>query len=216
MKFFTAALVAATLTAGSASAATLDFLAEANSAERGEADGTVLPTTFMDGIAVTVSAGLFTGPGEAFAYLDKGDAGLGACKELTSTKQCNPSSDDNVTSNEFVTIAFDMAYDLSGFVFRAANHNVINASSTQTLLTNINGAGFVETTFGALATGFALEGVTSLSLGFGGSSPNQFYLSSVNAEESPFNADIPLPASLPLMLAGLGGLGIASRRRRKD
>ena len=39
-----------------------------------------------------------------FAYLDRGNAGLGACKDLDASSQCAPGSDDNVTTSEFLRL----------------------------------------------------------------------------------------------------------------
>jgi|GEM_PF-1642317 len=41
-----------------------------------------------------------------FAYLDSGNAGLGACKDVTGSAQCAPSNDDNVTTNEWLEFVF--------------------------------------------------------------------------------------------------------------
>ncbi len=211
-----AASLGAAIFASAAQAApvNLNFEAEANGNERGVADGYVLNNANTGGIAVTLSAGLQSGPGDAFAYFDSGNAGLGVCKILTTAAQCNPGNDDNVTSNEFVTLAFDVTMILSDFVFRAANHSLISHTSLDTLLVGVNGGALAETTFGALSN-IPLFGVDSLTLAYGGSSPNQFYLSSVKAEADPnIVGQVPLPAGLPLMLAGLGALAVAKRRKQ--
>lgn len=227
MKLLAIAAVIAAMSAGSASAATLDFLAAATNNERGFQDGSVVT---LDGLNVTLSAGLQSNYGadpavtdDAYAYYDHGNAGLGVCKNVTNftsggtANRCaSGAGDDNVTVTEYVTLAFDAAQKLSSFAFRNANHHVIN-STTQTLLVGINDGPLAQYTFAALSSVFpTFFDVDSITLAYddGESSANQFYLSSVTAEVDPEINEVPLPAGLPLMLAGLGAFGVASRRRK--
>lgn len=236
MKILTTTILAATLSAGGASAAVLDFLAAATNNERAFHDGT---TVTIDGLDVTLSAGLQSNYGadpavtdDAYAYYDHGDAGLGVCRNVSdftvsSTGKANrcdkvsgdPTSgagDDNVTVSEYVTLAFDTLQNLSSFTFRNSNHNPIT-STTETLLVGLNGGALTQYTFAALGGAFpSFFDVSEITLAYdnGASTANQFYLSSVTAEEDPNLNEVPLPAGLPLMLAGLAGLGVASRRRK--
>jgi len=195
-------LAAAAVSLGAATAApaaTLDFMAEANGNERGVTDGTVLT---LDGLDVTFTS-------SDFAYFDSGDAGLGVCKVLTASDQCNPSSDDNVTEGESVTIAFDAAQDLSGFAFRDANHHPL--ASTETLRFGVNGGALSQVTFADMG-GLTFKNVLSATFAYddGGGDANQFYVQGVTA-----TAAVPLPATLPMIAAGLGALGLVGRRRRR-
>ena len=57
-----------------------------------------------------------------FAYMDSSwrsnSAGLGVCKDLVNNSQCGPSSDDNVTANETLKLAFNttVSLDILGLV----------------------------------------------------------------------------------------------------
>ncbi|WP_282059241.1 VPLPA-CTERM sorting domain-containing protein [Roseobacter litoralis] len=209
-KFLTATLAAgvAVTLAGAASAATLDFIAFAAGNEQGVADGTTLN---FDGLDVTFSAGP-GGVGADYAYFDDlsggKPAGLGVCTTLTSSAQCNPSSDDNIsmdgsTGPEWVTLTFGDT--LSSFMvtsFYDASHNSL-ATSNDTLF--INGT---EYTFAA-ALGVDFGGTDSVEFLYGGTSASQFYVGGVEA------SIVPVPAALPLLLAGIGGLGFMARRKRK-
>ncbi len=194
---------AATLAASTASAATLDFVAEAAGNERGVADGTVIN---MDGINVTFSSNYF-------AYFDDlsggKPAGLGVCKVLTGGAQCNPGSDDNVSQGEAVTLGFaDGAVNFSGLSFFNSDHNPVNGDNT--LLIGVNGAALVEYTF-LSAISSVFSGIDSITFAFGGQSANDlFYVGGATAVSA-----VPLPAGLPLYGAGLAVLGYVGWRRKR-
>lgn len=59
---------------------------------------------------------------KAYAYLDRGHAGLGVCKEITGGNQCAPSSDDNVTPKELLLFNFDQSVALNQVEFRNGSH----------------------------------------------------------------------------------------------
>ncbi|MCR8724068.1 VPLPA-CTERM sorting domain-containing protein [Frigidibacter sp. ROC022] len=192
---------------GAAQAATLDFMGYANSGEKGVANGTMISSPFFDGETVTFSA---TASGnDAYAYFDAGDAGLGVCKSLTQSDQCTPSSDDNVTYGEAVTIAFDGLRTLSDILFRAEGH--VPLTTNETLLFGINGGTLTEYTFAGLS-GLSFGNVSSATFAFGGTSEQQFYIQSAVVTA----ATVPLPAAAPMLLMALGGFGFAARRKRKQ
>ncbi|RMF88625.1 MAG: hypothetical protein D6741_18910, partial [Planctomycetota bacterium] len=68
----------------------------------------------VDGLRIVAEGLDFFDSPSFSAYLDgpynKKPAGLGVCQSLTAGNQCNPSSDDNVTSGEVLKLSF---YDLS-------------------------------------------------------------------------------------------------------
>lgn len=208
MKLTTIAVsTAALLFATTAGAATLDFEDLANGAETGISNGDSL---MIDGLNVTFTATGTNGPGqEVAAYLDHDDAGLGVCSNWTATaavndNECNPSSDDNVTSGESVTLTFDNlieSFTISSF--NDSQHNSL-AGSTDTLL--INGIEYSFTD----ALGATFSGTDSITFAFDDVSGNgsQFYVGVAEV------ALVPLPAAGLLLLAGMGGLA-AMRRRRK-
>lgn len=233
-KLFLTAALAVGLSATSGSAAVLDFLEFANNNEHGVADGTVIE---FNGVNVGFSAGLRNGSTAAFAYFDHGNAGLGVCKSPRegvtfaggllgqgTGNDCLSASDDNVTVTESVTISFDQAFNLSGLSFTGEGHQFGNGAvpvflqdettgqnrSAATLRFGINGGALTEYTFGVLST-LSFGNVTSATFAFndGVQTADQFYLAS--AVVNP----VPVPAALPLLLAGLGGLGVMARRKRK-
>lgn len=194
-------LIAAGLFASSAQAATLDFFAEAWNNERGVVDGTVIA---MDGVPVTFSAN-----GNHEAYFDHG-AGLGVCLNLTASLQCNPASDDNITVGEVLTLGFSTPQVLGGLIFRGAQHGLL--TTTQTFLFGTNGGTLTSYTFqefGALS----FNNVNSATFAYGGTNAYQFYLdaATVTAYEP---STVPVPPALPLLGAGLLGLGLLVRKRR--
>jgi hypothetical protein len=214
--------LAATLLASGASAATLNFMAEANGNERGVSDGYVLNSVNTDFTNVTLSAN-----GSNYAYFDSGNAGLGVCSVLTTTFQCNPANDDNVTVTEAVTIAFDAAMTLSGLLFRAEGH-VPLASATQTLLFGTNGGTLARYTFSELI-GLTFSNVLSATFAFddapfsaGADARNiaqnaeQFYLQSATVVPGGgILPPVPVPATAPLLLGALGLFGVGMRRLKK-
>lgn len=191
--------VAAFLAVSGASAATIDFVTEANGNERGEASGYVLNNANTDFINVTITSNYNP-------YFDSGTAGLGVCKILSASKQCTPSNDDNVTAGEWVTLGFDFAMNVTDLIFRDAGHALLN-TSMKNLLVGINGGALSQMTFKAV-TNATFTNVKSIQFAFGGSDPDQFYISGATA------TPVPVPASLPLLAAALGAFGFARKRRR--
>lgn len=204
MKIKSIAVAAAVmLTVGSIAEATpvsINFAQEGADMERGLANGAVLNNANTGGIPITFSA---TGGFAYFDGLSSGrPAGLGVCGALTSAQQCNPSSDDNITTGEAVTISFNGLYSLSNLTFRDANHFPL--SSANTLLINN-----IEFTFAAAILA-VLGPATSFTFAFGGSNPAQFYLSTAQASV------VPVPGAFMLLPFGLAALGYSSRRRQSS
>lgn len=114
--------------------------------------------------------------------------------------KANDSSDDNITSFESLTITFSEAVHLTGISLRSDGHNITNWASNSTFL--FNG------TSTKLAGDIAFDEVgTTFTFAYGGTKPDQFYLSGMTIETLP----VPEPSSVALMLAGLGL--VAARRK---
>lgn len=206
------------LAAGSAQSVTFDFLQAIDNGYDGTItmDGTGLsdPTGELggselvwvkDGLTLTVTASPSGNSGD-YVYLDSGSAGVGVCGELNNSKQCNPSSDDNVTTLEWLNFNFDseVSLDFSSSLFKNANHVTydpipsgiwmeVDSSASYNLGVNGNGA--------LSYSGSDFRFWTS-------SNATQFYVSTFEANP------VPEPSTMLLFGAGLAGIAGASSRRR--
>jgi len=213
------------LTAGvSANATTFDFVSMANPFHAitnptgmGEQGFSTLSLT---GTGFTVAITGTKGTSAAFAYLDSGHGGLGVCGVLSSPgNQCVPSSDDNVTTGEVLKMTFSQAVTIDSIWFNN-NHD-----SDFTLSGNKISIGGTDYDL-VLATGVPSfdddwkptgpSGPVSFSVLAGGTleiklattSADQFYVSGMTVTA------IPEPETYAMLLAGLGLLGFAARRRK--
>lgn len=166
------------------------------------------------------------------AYFDAGSAGLGACGKVSAANgQCSPGNDDNVgsaggTANsagpsfEILTLTFNTAVMFDDLTLAGEGHGIFNGAL------KINGTLFDDSVVGTFVDNGADSSslsVASLAVlaGLGASSvwnfeyiptgtissTDEFYIDSVTVSA------IPLPASLLLLLGGLGGLRLVGRRR---
>lgn len=187
-------MVAALLAPFGAQAITFDFAAIANSGEYG-----VQPLVVSSGGVTATINGYSSVDPTAFAYLDAGTGGLGVCKNLTATNQCDPGNDDNVTSDEWLTFMFDQDVTIENFFFNN-NHDGGLASGD---MVTIGGTDYAM----ALGVGvgpFTVNQGDTLTVAY---SNQTFYVQSMDV------ASVPEPATLGLM--GLGLLGLGLKRRRK-
>lgn len=146
----------------------------------------------------------------AWAYLDKGVAGLGVCHAgLKGYNQCNPSNDDNVTRNEILNIAFDqqVSFNFIDSIFRDANHNTL---STGKIKYSIDSGSWMFLDLAAL-TGSGYIG-KSFSFRTTWRTP-QFYIDNVVVAKVPVT-QVPEPSTLAIFALGI--MGLASRRFKKQ
>lgn len=177
--------------------------------ERAETDGTLLQ---YGGVYIKFSA-TSTG-GEGYAYFDSKSgglsAGLGVCTTIAGT-QCDPTSDDNLTSGETLSISFfsdaagqnALTTSLSSLVFRDANHNLIT-SEAASLLFGVDGGGLVSTSM--LGFGWSDEG-QQFNFGY---DRTEYYISSMMV------SGIPEPATWLMMIIGFGIVSASTRRSRRS
>lgn len=172
--------------------------------ERAELDGTLLA---YGGIYIQFSA-TSTG-GEGYAYFDAGTAGLGVCT-TTSGTQCNPSSDDNLTSGETLSIAFfsdalgqnALNATIDDLTFRDANHNLI-IDEAANFLFGVDGGGLASTSM--LGFGPSAEG-QQFNFGY---DRTEYYISGMMV------SGIPEPATWLMMIIGFGIVSASTRRSRR-
>lgn len=165
-----------------------------------------------------VSAPDPTSDAESYAYLDKSNAGMGVCSSINSSKQCVPSSDDNVSFGEYLALSFSKAVTIDSLVLNNNHDGGFKSSNV-----NINGTDtpMVDGTGGKSILGAwslaANEVFTLAYSNLSGIEPpesdirtNHFYL------ESAAVSAVPEPSAIALFAFGLTGLGLAGRRKRKQ
>jgi len=208
-KLILAAVAAASTSFAGANAAIIDFAAYADTfGERGVDPSETLT---IGGVALQAFGFADDGATPAFAYLDRGNAGLGVCQNLATINgvadQCSPGNDDNVTAGETLIIAFEDILNITDLLFRQADHSVVTGGNVIVTTDTLSGTftladSFANIVAAANSGDLAFQDVFQITFDF---VDTQFYISSI---------ETPLPAALPLLLSGVAGLGFASRRRK--
>jgi len=190
----------------------------ANSGERAfnyfdwEIDGLTLTASGSYNAPAIYDHGYTTAGGTAYstgdamkgwAYLDQGNAGLGVCHagldtDDKGTNQCNPGSDDNVTINEILKIAFDalVMIDFSETDFRDAGHDIFDPMIQISVDGGLWGLMDLDGMYSGEMFEFRVE-----------EDGNQFYIDALAVNR------VPEPASVMLLMLGLLGMTIARKQQ---
>ncbi len=177
----------------------------------GREQGAESLTFTKNGISLTASGFNTNQPSDSyFAYLDSGNAGLGVCQQLNGDNdQCKVGSDDNVTFEESLKLAFNQEVTINETLFRNGDHGTnfdgdfqlsidggpaITIALTNIFLTPLTGTEFIFSNPNAGG-------------GSNVSNSQQFYISNLDV------APVPIPGAVWLFGTGLIGLARFTRRK---
>ncbi len=213
------------LAASSANATLINFMAMADGTEWGESGYSSLDVGILSVTAEKNGS-------SAFAYLDRGTAGLGVCGLVNNTGKAGNSgsnrcssgaSDDNVTNGEKLIFKFDDDVTITNIWFNNNHDGGFQAGE----YIDINGADYqaIDGVLGGLATdltksygfgSFNVAANTAFNVSFfdnlnniKGAIGEQFYVSAIEFE----TRKVPAPGSLALFGLGLAGLGYMRKKK---
>lgn len=187
-----------------------------------------IPTT-MRGYSGNMTDGI-TGT-VPYAYHDAKDAGAGVCGAIDGDAQCDPASDDNLTTGEILGISFGQNVLITDIFFTGEGHPNNDSGTfdgaelfdfspdggttwfSEELIHEDTGPFNLASMWSVGAPIFLTAG-TELLFAFNGTNGEQYYVSQLEVlPGSGVNEEIPLPASVLFLLSGLAGLFVAGRRR---
>lgn len=143
---------------------------------------------------------------ESYAYMDKGNAGMGVCTVITSTDQCSPSSDDNVSAGEYLRLSFNENVLIESLTLNNNHDGGFDNSSVNidgVIKSGLSGGAKTFTDSWFLAAGDFLD----LAYVDGVSRDNHFYLETLVVSQ------VPEPSVLLLIGSGLLGFGLVRIKR---
>lgn len=157
---------------------------------------------------------------QSYAYLDSGNAGLGVCTVLDGNGQCAPSSDDNVSFEEFLKIQFNEAVKVESITINNNHDGGFTSDSrlkieTDIITSSVLDLGNISNTLNNDDLGWALdmannnwtEAFTLSYLGGTDLYSRHFYLESIEF------STVPTPSILSLFVLGLISLRYFSRNK---
>lgn len=242
-KVFLSAVAALTVmgAANFASAATWNFEADADAFKSAKSfEGTFdqvysaagLGSSTREGITLSASATNSSITDTSIAitpFLDGGRAGLGVCSTGFDTSvgesgfkgqsQCSTGynsvgsgtyrpGDDNLVAPEVLKLTFGKTVSFTDLLVRNGKHHLVDGS----LFISTTGTFSASDEYEMSSGDVDLSGLAASKMFWFTSTDNsnpEVYLSTLTV------STVPVPAALPLLVAGLGGLGFMGRRRRK-
>ena len=204
-------LVGYALVAGLVASANATVISFSNLTDNILGEGPVSSYTTGGGLTITFTA--MKGANNASAYLDFGNAGLGVCgnaskaplgNPINTVNTCNPSSDDNITVGEFVTLKFSKDVTITNTSYNN-NHDGGLAAGNTILVNGVTKGTVLNSSLGVVNDSYVLGAGTGITYGY---SNQQYYLSSITVEA------VPEPTTLGLFGLGLAMVGFAIYRRK--